>query len=327
MSDISALAEFLLESFETLGSRPLEAGALDAHRVPGRADAFVAVSGEREYFVLLDADHSTVVQERRMRAVRVLTADDFTVSDAESGELLRRRFAIVALRRGHENLLTSFSVIVATLLATLPSQPGPSELMEFLDGLAELVAPPREADPSTVVGLWGELWMISESSSPELFVAAWHSRPEDRFDFSFAEARLEVKTTARSGRVHGFGLDQLASAGMKPTYVASLAVLPDPTGFTVIDLLDGVVRRLAGQAAVRISRIVLQTLAGDIEAAQDFSFAPVGAEPLRVLASESIPRPDVSPGSAVSAVRFRVDIDGIEPVASSIESLERLLEG
>jgi len=323
--DISATADFVLEAFENLGRRDLRDGALDARLVPGRSGAYIAVSAARGFFVLLDVEAETIVEERRLKALRVLTAEDFTIVDASSGVEIRRRFAVVELRPGHQDLLSAFALVIATLLATLPAVPTASEVFDFLDSLATLVTPRRAAEGNTVEGLWGELWMIAASSSPAMLAAAWHASANDRFDFSLSSSRIEVKTTSRAGRAHDFSLDQLATSGEKPTWLASLTVVPDSSGSTVIDLLNRLLPLLPGELAARTSRIALATLSGDIESADDFAFSVVGDAPLLVYSAGSIPRPNVSPGTGISRVRFRADLESVAPGARSMEELMSLV--
>lgn len=326
MIDIAATAEFILEAFESLGHRILPAGSLDAERVPGRAGTFVAVSESRELFLLLEVDESVLIQERRLKALRVLGGDDFTIVEAATDRVIRRRFAMIALRPGHENLASSFAAVAATLLATLDEVPTANDVIDFLDSLVDLVASRHVASTATVVGLWGELWMIASASDPALFAGAWHMNSAERFDFSFARARVEVKTTTGQNRVHEFGLEQLEAGDTKLIWIASLAIVSDPNGQTVMDLLHGLLGVLPGPLAARVSRIALETVSGDIEAVQDFAFAPIGAEPLLVFSSCSIPRVSVPVGAGISGVRFRADLDRVTPTARSCEHLASLLE-
>ncbi len=316
--DISVTAEFILEAFESLGRRELPSSALDARRIPGRADTFVAVSDARELFLLVEADQDTLVEERRLTALRVMTGDDFLVRDATSDELIHRRFAVVTLRSGNEDLVSSFALVAATLLATLSDEPAASEIAAFVDRLMSLVAPRRSAAAATVIGLWGELWTIASSPDPAMFAAAWHTSTGDRFDFSFSHARLEIKTTATQARIHDFSLEQLDARDTKATWIGSLAVVGDASGQTVVDLLDQLLTVLPAAIAARVNRIALETVAGDIESVQDFAFAPIGAVPLLLFDAASLPRPAVEPGVGISAVRFRLNVAGSQPHATEL---------
>lgn len=325
MINISDTSEFILDAFESLGRRTLPTASLDAKRIPGRTDSFIAVSASLELFLLLEVDQATPIAERQLKALRVSTGGDYSIVEAATNTVISRRFAVVALRRGHEDLASSFAVVAATLLGTLPITPTADDVIKFLDSIVELVTPKRIASAGTVVGLWGELYLIASSAKTEIFAASWHSSSGDRFDFSFPHARLEVKTTVRQGRVHEFGLEQLDIGDVKPTWIASLTTVNDSNGQTVIDLLGRLLGVLPRTLAARVSRIALNMVAGDIESVQDFMFAPIGAEPLLVFDSHSIPRVSVPPGVGIEGVRFRVDLDRVEPTARSAERLDWLL--
>lgn len=323
--DIAATADFILEAFETLGHRSLPPGSLDAKRVTGRTDTFIAVSEHRELFLLLEVDQSTLVEERRLEAIRVLSGDDLAVVDAATSEVIRHRFAVVALRPRYRDLASSFAMVAAILLATLDELPTAKDVIDFLDSLVSLLAPRRMATAATVVGLWGELWMIATAPVPAIFAAAWHSGSADRFDFSFPNARIEVKTTTGPDRVHEFGLEQLEAGEGKSTLIASVAIVSDSNGATLMDLLERLGKALPGALAVRVNRIALETVAGDIESIRDFAFAPIGAEPLLVFDSHSIPRVSVPRGTGISGVRFRADLGRVTPAARTGERLAALL--
>lgn len=324
MTDILATVDFILDSFERLGRRPLEPGQLDALRIPGTSSALVAVSQNRELFLLLAIHPGTIVEERKLRVLQVTSGDDYSVHDAEHGADVEQRFAVVRLREGHEDLATAFALVSATLLSTLDETPENSDVADFLDNLVRLLAPPRRAAPATITGLWGELWVICTAPTPSEFAAAWHAAPSDRFDFSFPGNRVEVKTTTTDSRVHEFALDQLERRDPKPTWIGSLQVVRDQSGQTIIDLLGLLVATLPRAEAERINRIALETLAGDIESAQDFRFAPFGPEPLRVFLAADIPRVAVPVGSGISGVRFRADLSLVTPKGSSLHELGRV---
>lgn len=294
--------------------------------MPGRTDTFIAVSESRKLFLLLEVDQSTRVEERRLKALQILSGDDFSIVEAETNEIIRHRFAVVALRPGNEDLVSSFAVVAATLLGTLVDRPTANNVIAFLDSLVNLLAPRRVAASATVVGLWGELWMITSAADPASFAVAWHNGSMDCFDFSFPNARIEVKTAKGQGRVHEFNLEQLETSETKPTWIASLTIVNDSNGETVMDLLEKLLAMLPGELAARVNRIALETVAGDIESVQDFAFAPIGVEPLLIFDSPSIPRVLVPLGAGISGVRFRADLDRVTPVAQSGKRLASMLK-
>lgn len=319
--DITSAADFILETFATLGERPMPAGAVDARRIPGRNDSLAGVSADREFFLLLEVDDQTLLPERRLNALRVIVGDSFTVLDSLTGSRLEQRFAAVILRSGHDELASSFALVAATLLSTLSTPPTAGEVVGFVDSLMRLVATPRSVSYETVLGLWGELWLMTTVQDPLAYASAWHSGVSDRFDFSFPQARLEVKTTLSAARRHEFSLEQLESSDAKPLWIASVQAVIDVSGRTVVGLCQELVGLLPPAAASRVLRIAVETLSGDIESAQDFSFEPVGPQPLMLFDAVDIPRVRVPERSGISGVRFQVDLDQVAPAGRSVDEL------
>ena len=81
------------------------------------------------------------------------------------------------------------------------------DLVASMLELFRQAAPPL---PNVITGLWGELLVISKAKFPARYLAAWHSTPNDVFDFSFPDTRLEVKTTQSPTRDHEFALAQVS---------------------------------------------------------------------------------------------------------------------
>lgn len=325
MIDILRTSEFILNAFELLGRRPLAPEQLDALRIPAVPSALVAVSQHRDLFLLLEIGPEVAVGERRLRALQVGEGNEYAVYDVELNQDIEQRFAVIRLREGHEDLATSFALVVSTLLATLEDSPTSRDIASFIDSLVSLLAPPRKVPPATATGLWGELWVIINAPTPREFAAAWHAGSKDRFDFSFPTHRIEVKTTTAADRVHEFSLDQLTRDDTKPTWVASLQAVQDPSGETILDLLGQLVVRVPRREGERVSRIALETLTGDIESAQDYAFAPFGPQPLLAFLATDIPRVEVPTGSGISGVRFRADLDRVAPRSRSLTDLVRSL--
>lgn len=321
MSDILSVTEFLLESFEVLGRRKLAPGQIDALRLPNVEGFYSGVSSDREFFLLFRIDETTLIEQRRLRSLTVSAGDSFTVHDAASGAEVMERFAVVRLRNGHEGLLNSFAIVAATLIAASSPKPAPQEITELLDNLVALLADARHPSESVLVGLWGELWVIAYSPDVEGCGRAWHADPSDRYDFSFSQVRLEVKTTLGKSRTHDFSLEQLKPDASKETWIGSLQVVRDPSGESVLDLLQAVIERTSPATAARVTRLALATLAGDIESAQDFCLAPIGLQPLQVFKAQSIPRVVVPEGRGITSVRFSVDLSDLTPHLGSLEAL------
>lgn len=313
-----------MDAFERLGKRELWAGQLDARPIPGRSNAYVAVSSTGDFCFLIPIGATVRVPERTLASFVVEAGDSYEVHDSETGVVEPSRFAVVRLRSGHTDLVQSFAVVVATLLATLSETPDPSELVNFLDSLVTLLTTQSMVSENTIVGLWGELWIMVNAPDPLTFAEAWHITTTDRFDFSWPLSRIEVKTTTTSLRLHEFSLEQLEAHDHKRNWVASLQIMRDTAGDSIADLLGRALSILPTPITGRIARLVLETVSGDLEAIQDFRFAAVGESPCHGYRVSQIPRVTVPDRSGISSVRFRVNLESIEPDAESLADLEAL---
>lgn len=308
MIDILATGEFALSAYEALLPRSAtNSDTLPAARVPGRTDAFFALDNQLNFYLLIQVAAEVVVPEKRLDAIRISAGSRFAVSEGQGSAVVDQPFASVILAANHLPLLTSFGYLAGILLASLPERPSQPQLATFLDDFLGLFAPRNIAGRDDVLGLWGELWVMTQAPIADAMMRGWHLSTVDKFDFSFEQLRLEVKTTERSSRVHTFTLEQIESQ-TKPTWIASVQVLPDPAGASVTDLIAQLISTVSRDLHSDLARKCLATLSGDIEAAADYRFAPSGIHPLAIVDARSVPRVLVPPGAPISSVRFSVDI-------------------
>ncbi|MFN9290687.1 MAG: PD-(D/E)XK motif protein, partial [Planctomyces sp.] len=80
------------------------------------------------------------------------------------------------------------------IIASLPARPHREDVARSVDRLLELFRQMSSAPRRAVSGLWAELFVISEASSPEVMLRSWRSIPEEKFDFSMSSDRVDVKS-------------------------------------------------------------------------------------------------------------------------------------
>lgn len=179
----------------------------------------------------------------------------------------------------------------------------------LLELFRKMAAPPRK----TVAGLWGELLLIHAGAHPGVFVDAWHSAVTDTFDFSFLDARLEVKATERPIREHEFALKQVRG-GRPGDLIVSVRLARSSVGATVLDLTRDIASRVSLIQQEKLWRLVLETLGDGAEGAEEQTFDVVTAiGDLLFLPAIAIPAPTVSvvDESVILDVRFRANISAI----------------
>lgn len=184
---------------------------------------------------------------------------------------------------------------------------------DLLASMLELFRQAAPPSPNIVTGLWGELLTISMATDRAKFLAAWHSAPNDVFDFSFPKARLEVKTTQSPTRDHEFALAQV-SGGRPSDYVLSIIVQRSSAGASAIDLAKSIAAAVDDASADRLWRVVFETLGTELEGVDDQRFdLDVARASLKAFRARDIPAPVVpaSLQSVVTNVSFSVSLGAI----------------
>ena len=109
---------------------------------------------------------------------------------------------------------------------------------------------------------------------PAVMISAWHQTPEDRYDFSASNQRIEVKSAAGRIRQHHFGLQQLHPPRGTNLLVASTFVESAGGGVSIAELADQVRSQIAGDPGLilLLDRIVGLTLGDNWRQASQFRF-------------------------------------------------------
>ena len=320
------VVDFAVDSYQSLKGEigGLDGGAMPARWVPGRSDSLFALSREGDFHLLIRLPSEILVNEKRLNSLRITAGSRYVLSDSRTGSAIEGSFAAIILDSREIDLLASFGGLAAILLSSLALAPSATEVVKLLDEFLRLFAPRKTVPRSQLLGLWGELWLIRSAEDSNRMIGAWHQENSDRFDFSFRRGRVEVKTTENPGRTHHFSLAQLEVQD-KPTWIASIAAVPDPAGWSVLDLLEEALSSAGPENRSKLTRNCLGLLSGDVESAQDFSFSASGSMPIRLIDSTAVPRVSVPPGSSIFDVHFQVNLTTL--VDASEVSLDSLLLG
>lgn len=185
-------------------------------------------------------------------------------------------------------------------------------LIELFSGLTQ---PPR----TSLLGLWGELFVMYVSGKPDVLLDSWHAVANERYDFAVAGDRLEVKT-AVGRRVHSFSLEQLEPPTHVRLAVASIVTESSAAGTSVPELLGLLASRCARPDA---SGVLLagaaQALGSEVSdwGATRFDVARA-RDSLLVVDGRALPRPRLE-APEVYDVQFKVDLSSLDvpPAANS----------
>jgi hypothetical protein len=148
-------------------------------------------------------------------------------------------FTILSCRSDDELTIKMFLDICETTIPQLKNEPSAEEIKKITNIIIELFREISDKKRS-IIGLWGELFLISSSSNTEKTLQAWHENPTDKYDFFDNNEALEVKCTSKTDRIHKFQHDQLLSE-IKDHYIASIMVSENPyDGLSVLDLYEDI---------------------------------------------------------------------------------------
>ena len=149
-------------------------------------------------------------------------------------------FTILRCRSQEREILASFFSVCQSIIRMLGENPSQDNIARAVDRFVKIFTKLLEPQNRTVNGLFGELFLISISSDPIFALDVWRSEDNARFDFSYEEVYLEVKTTAGRKRSHKFTYDQCNPPDNSSAIVASMFVEQSTGGTSLRDLFDEV---------------------------------------------------------------------------------------
>lgn len=318
-------ASSLWERFEALGLDD-GAGVLTALRLPGEGTHFLAKGLAGEPVILLCAGKRRVPRiPLGLRHMQVEFDVECAVRDTAGDAAatpVSATFCRATCDPGTPGLHPLFVHALAGAVGRLPTELSPGEADRFFDDAVELFRAFAAPARTSVLGLWGELFLIAVSPCSNTMLSGWHVSPEQVFDFAFPNACVEVKATARHNRQHEFALTQLRGAHL-PVFVASIVAERSDAGESVFDLASIIQEGLTPVNRAKLWRLVAESLGGEAEGAADLRFLRMAAaNSLRFYAAAALPAPEVpdAVASCVSAVRFSLDLDRAPTLVPLAES-------
>ena len=205
--------------------------------------------------ILIDnTNHRVAKNSKGLPAILINTKDDESlVSNYKGANILLRFnenckiheentssvFTILSCRSDDELTIKMFLDICETTIPQLNKEPSAEEIKKITSVIIELFKEISDKKRS-IIGLWGELFLIYSSLNKEKILQAWHENTTDKYDFFDDNQALEVKCTSKTDRIHKFQHDQLLSE-IEYHYVASIMVSENfNDGLSVLDLYEDI---------------------------------------------------------------------------------------
>ncbi len=258
----------------------------------------------------VELEHITVQHRVRCRLWRAATEPEVVT------------VTLIRCRETDRVLHGYFLDVIQGVLPLLGPAPSEARVREVVAALTELFRalelPPRK----TVQGLWGELYLIVQAADTAALVRAWHTTPDEPYDFCGAGQRVEVKSASGDKRGHYFTLQQLHPPADTIAVIASVFVERSGGGVSLGELIERARLRISGRAdlAVRLDQVVAVSLGQNWRNGLSQRFDWERAQgTLAFFDAATIPsiRPANVP-TDVSEVRFRSELSALFPIAEVV---------
>lgn len=164
---------------------------------------------------------------------------------------LQDQFAVIACDSEVPELYELFINCFSAAIEILPSKAVTKQLESSIQDLLALFKDMSRPNKREVSGLWAELFIIERSGNIPKILNYWHDDPYDRFDFSWDNTYLEVKSTTQPTRTHEFSLDQLSISSSATGYIASLLMLPLGSGIGIMDIARAIDNSISDHPLLR----------------------------------------------------------------------------
>ena len=233
---------------------------------------------------------------------------------AESG-----RFSVISCMEADRATENYFLRVIEALLPGLGENPDAGSINQAVSSLVELFRALSNPPIKAVRGLWAELLLLAESEDPGKLLDAWHTAPEDLYDFNEGNHRIEIKSVQGEVRRHHFSLRQLQPPAGTTLAVVSVYVNRAGGGTTINDLIDELRFFFSGSPhrLLRLYKVITLTLGASWREAELEMFDRSAArQSLAFFRQSDIPMvsPDLPTG--VTNVRFSSDLTGKEPYST-----------
>lgn len=236
-----------------------------------------------------------------------LLSNDKKVADGD--------YTIIALKTDSVDLQEYFLNILYFVLLKLPAIANLKELKFEVEKLISLFNKFSKLPTKTIQGLWAELLVIEQSSNPEYLINAWHYSSTDKFDFNDGIDKIEVKSTAKSRRIHNFSLEQLNPNKNSKLIIASVFAVETGKGKTIFDLVKLIDEKVKNKEVLfRINEVLLDTLGRDFEKTFEHYFDyQLAVDSLAFFDSEFVPKIEASSiRQEITNIHFDSDLSQIE---------------
>ena len=241
------------------------------------------------------------------------------------------QFSVVRCLDSHHETVRYFLSVITSTIDFLGEHPSATDLAAAIHRLAAIFEKLRRLPSRSVSGLFGELFLISQSVSAARSVEAWRADDNARFDFSIGDARVDAKCTTRRSRSHNFSFDQCNPPPIVTAVVASMFVEQISSGLSLRDLISQIEIKLGPRTdlILKLNDVIATTLGVNLTRSLSVCFDTALTESsLAFYDLKNVPAIRGTLPSGVSDVHFQSDLSNLQPwqVAEVVKSCPDIID-
>jgi len=291
--------------------------------VPGHAGYFVGKDSESLACLLVSTDDRTGRPHPPIRLESLDAQFELRCHLTKADEPAREGiFTVIRCRDDNSETTRYFLSVCEMIVHVLGDRPTRAGIAAAVNRLAAIFQKIRQPPVRSLNGLFGELYLLSRSGNAARALTAWRADEHARFDFSYGDVRLDVKTAGGRSRTHIFSYEQCNPPPGTIAVVASLYAEQTAGGFSLRSLIGQIEARVSGDAdlVLKLHETVAATLGASLNDGLSRCFDIRLAESsLQFFALEDVPAIRGPLPVGVSNVRFQSDLSALSSL--SIEEL------
>lgn len=307
----------LFETFARL-VKDFPDGCVDifGQELAANGSCWLCVDGDAYPSLLFVARRDDARSDIELRSVSVHFSRDCIIETSDGTET-SGVFTVVRLNENDPDVVR---LLLRLLEELFPERGQPYSSKDVAGRILDLARLFKQIGDATgdILGLWGELQVLSTSSDLDNAIRCWCSHRKAKYDFVSQNYALEVKTTVKNKRKHRFSLEQLRPNEDFRVYVVSLSVVEINSGSTVAELMEEVCGNISDDdlRSQFITQCLVKGGQDTFRTSRRFGLLPDGTSIFAFDASV-IPVPQIALDDPIENVRFDVDLTELDALSNS----------
>jgi len=284
-----------------------------AIEIKKHSNHLIGINNSNEIAILFDSKEPKSKGDA-LEFIELTHNENCSILDGDNN--LNKNYSVLKCSIQNIHLKELFLKLLENIILEIPNQVSQKEISQLTKNIFDLFAAIKKPSRETLIGLWGELFIINASNNVEDLVKAWHPETTDRFDFYSQNQALEIKTTTSNNRIHNFSYEQLSASNEK-LVISSLMLRFSRSGKSLDDLKKEILDQVQNKDLRDKLDINYYKTIGDInhedieEHKYDYSYA---SENIKYFDFLNIPRLTEKPMEGVKKIKYQSDLTGIKSI-------------